>query len=176
MSDESRRLERAETSDRWTVGALHDYFERRFSDLEKRIDERFSGVEGRFSEIDTRFGQFAEERDRRYTEVNIEKEKALKIKETADLTALSLAREIQTYKDEKANELRSQIERERGTYATHDELSASVEKLETLVEPIAEYVHIARGRSTGASATVAWMFAGGGIAIALGSLIINFAR
>ena len=36
--------------------------------------------------------RFEDERDRRYTEVNIEKEKALKIKETADLAALSLAR------------------------------------------------------------------------------------
>ena len=49
------------------------------------------------------------ERDRRYAEVNIEREKALKIKETADLAALQLAREIQSYKDEKANELREQI-------------------------------------------------------------------
>lgn len=74
--------------------------------------------------------RFLEERDRRYTEVNIEKEKALKIKETADLAALSLAREIQTYKDEKANELREQINSERGLYATKDDLRAAVEKIE----------------------------------------------
>ena len=66
--------------------------------------------------------RFQEERDRRYTEVNIEREKALKIKETADLAALSLAREIQDYKDEKANNLRDQIGAERGTYATKDEI------------------------------------------------------
>ena len=64
--------------------------------------------------------RFEAERDRRYTEVNLEREKALKIKETADRAALELAREIQTYKDEKANELRSQIEGERGTYVTQN--------------------------------------------------------
>ena len=54
--------------------------------------------------------KFNHERDRRYAEVTQEREKALKIKEVADLAALQLAREIQTYKDEKANELRTQIE------------------------------------------------------------------
>ncbi len=75
-----------------------------------------------------------DERDRRYAEVNIEREKALKIKEEADKTALGLAREIQTYKDEKANELRSQIEREQGERATKDELRALGEKIEAKLE------------------------------------------
>ncbi len=66
--------------------------------------------------------RFAAERDRRYSEVNIEREKALKIKETADLAALSLAREIQTYKDEKANQLREQINSERNLYPTKSQL------------------------------------------------------
>jgi len=66
--------------------------------------------------------KFYEERDRRYTEVNIEREKALKIKETADLAALQLAREIQTYKDEKANQLREQINSERNLYPTKSQL------------------------------------------------------
>ena len=59
--------------------------------------------------------------DRRYREVNAEREKALRIKELADATALQLAREIQVYKDEKANELRAQIESERGNYITRPE-------------------------------------------------------
>jgi hypothetical protein len=66
------------------------------------------------------------ERDRRYFEVNVEREKALKIKETADLAALGLAREIQTYKDEKANELREQINSERNLYVTKDELVSAL--------------------------------------------------
>ena len=84
--------------------------------------------------------KFQMERDRRYTEVALEREKALKIKETADLAALQLAREIQTYKDEKANELRSQIERERGSYATQGDLRAAVEKLETAIAPVLTYI------------------------------------
>jgi hypothetical protein len=73
--------------------------------------------------------RFEKERDRRYSEVNIEREKALKIKETADLAALQLAREIQTYKDEKANELREQISRERNLYPTKDELASSIREV-----------------------------------------------
>ncbi len=56
-------------------------------------------------------------------------QRALQIKEKADEQALGLARDIQTYKDEKANELRSQIESERGTYATHIELASAVREL-----------------------------------------------
>lgn len=93
--------------------------------------------------------KFHEERDRRYAEVAIEREKALKIKEAADLAALGLAREIQTYKDEKANELRSQIERERGSYATKSDLQASVEKIEEALKPIQEFVSVARGQNRG---------------------------
>jgi hypothetical protein len=82
--------------------------------------------------------RFNEERDRRYAEVNIEREKALKIKETADFAALGLAREIQNYKDEKANELREQISSERGLYATNKD-----------IEPIKAYVSSQTGRGLG---------------------------
>lgn len=81
-----------------------------------------------------------EERDRRYAEVNVEKEKALKIKETADLAALQLAREIQTYKDEKANELREQISRERGLYATRDDLASTQREFQLALKPINDFV------------------------------------
>jgi hypothetical protein len=76
--------------------------------------------------------------DRRYTDVNIEKEKALKIKEEADKVALSLARDIQVYKDEKANELREQINNERGIYVTRSEM-----------KPLVDYVSSQQGRATG---------------------------
>jgi hypothetical protein len=65
--------------------------------------------------------RFFEERDRRYTEVALEREKALKIKETADETARILVAENQAYRDEKANELRAQIEGERGNYLSRSE-------------------------------------------------------
>lgn len=107
--------------------------------------------------------RFNEERDRRYTEVNLEREKALKIKETADLAALELAREIQTYKDEKANELREQISSERGLYVTHAEF-----------RPIADFISSQQGGSkvwnfmVGIALTltgflVAWLVRGGGV-------------
>lgn len=60
--------------------------------------------------------------DRRYSEVNVEREKALKIKQEADKLALDLAREIQTYKDEQANQLREQINSERNLYPTKSQL------------------------------------------------------
>ena len=82
--------------------------------------------------------RFYEERDRRYSEVNIEREKALKIKETADLAALGLAREIQDYKDEKANNLREQINAERGSYPTKAEM-----------KPFMDYITGLQGRDRG---------------------------
>lgn len=91
----------------------------------------------------------AAERDRRYTEVSQEREKALKIKEQADRDALGLAREIQTYKDEKANELREQISRERGLYVTQQELKGISDKIEAQMKPINEFVSSQQGRTTG---------------------------
>ena len=91
----------------------------------------------------------AAERDRRYAEVSAEKEKALKIKETADLAALELAREIQTYKDEKANELREQISRERGLYATREDLAAVQREIQATLRPLSDYVTAQQGRATG---------------------------
>jgi hypothetical protein len=92
---------------------------------------------------------FQAERDRRYAEVSVEREKALKIKEIADLAALELARQIQTYKDEKANELREQINSERGLYATKDDLGNAVREIRTLMAPLSEYVSSQQGRSSG---------------------------
>ena len=44
--------------------------------------------------------------------------------------ARGLERETQTYKDERANDLRSQIERERGSYATKDDIAALVSQFD----------------------------------------------
>jgi hypothetical protein len=112
----------------WTIDALREHFYM-------------------LREADIRFG---EERDRRYAEVNVEKEKALKIKETADLAALELARQIQEYKDEKANELRTQIESERGSMATKEDVIAAIKEVNTRIDPVAEYVSAQQGRSSGA--------------------------
>ena len=81
-----------------------------------------------------------EERDRRYSEVNLEREKALKIKEEADKAALGLAREIQLYKDEKANLLREQINSERGSFAMKTDLESAVRELNAKLEPVISFV------------------------------------
>jgi hypothetical protein len=113
--------------------------------------------------------ELTHERDRRYAEVNIEKEKALKIKEEADKAALGLAREIQTYKDEKANELRSQIERERGNYATRGDLVSAVEKIEAQMKPLGEYVQAQSGPRAITGATIVAVL--GAVAIVVGLFI-----
>lgn len=87
----------------------------------------------------------AVERDRRYAEVSIEREKALRIKEIGDAKALELERATQAYKDEKANELREQINSERLRYASKEDLSALADKLEISLKPIADFVAASRG-------------------------------
>lgn len=102
--------------------------------------------------------KFHAERDRRYSEVNIEKEKALKIKETADLAALGLAREIQTYKDEKANQLREQINSERGSYLNRTE-----------AKPLFDYVSSQQGSGKGSDKTLNYLL----MALVATNIIIN---
>ncbi|HXI95945.1 MAG TPA: hypothetical protein VNG04_07450 [Candidatus Acidoferrum sp.] len=87
------------------------------------------------------------ERDRRYAEVNIEREKALKIKETADLAALGLAREIQDYKDGKADNIREQNAGERHLYATKIEIDNLSTTFAVLVKPLSDYVAGQQGRT-----------------------------
>jgi hypothetical protein len=67
-------------------------------------------------------------------------QRALQIKETADERALLLQAETQKYKDEKANDLRSQIERERGGYATKNELAALADKVGVALRPLSDFV------------------------------------
>lgn len=124
--------------------------------------DRFSSVtlKEHFETILMLNERFLNERDRRYAEVNIEREKALKIKETADLAALQLAREIQSYKDEKANDLREQINNERGMYATNKD-----------IEPLKAYVSSQTGKGVGMNALAGWalslLMAGVAIAVYL---------
>ena len=53
--------------------------------------------------------------------------------------ALGLSRESQTYKDEKANELREQIAAERGLYTTKNDI-ASREYFDALHRPVIEFI------------------------------------
>jgi hypothetical protein len=102
----------------WTLDTLQEHW-----DAMREADQKFDA-----------------ERDRRYSEVNIEREKALKIKEEADKAALGLAREIQSYKDEKANQLREQITGERGSFASKEDLAAAMREITALIAPLTAYV------------------------------------
>jgi hypothetical protein len=120
-----------------------------------------------------------QERDRRYAEVNIEREKALKIKEEADRTALTLAREnqnlkdenqkqVQLYRDEKANELREQINKERNLYASKEDLANLLAAVDTKFEPLNNFVN----NQTGGDAKTARIMAMAiGVAVIIGAVI-----
>lgn len=103
--------------------------------------------------------RFYEERDRRYTEIAIEREKALRIKERGDEVALGLARDIQTYKDVQHNGLLEQLSGERGLYATKTDVVAVVEKIEATIKPLADYVTGQQGRSQGITAGTGYLLA-----------------
>lgn len=110
--------------------------------------------------------KFQTERDRRYTEVGIEKEKALKIKEIADLSALELARESQMYKDERNDQMRESSLKNNGMYATRDDLMIAfsksekalagvVEEMKTIFKPIQDHISADKGSQM----TIGKMFA-----------------
>lgn len=116
--------------------------------------------------------RFDTERDRRYMELQVEREKALKVKEEAHLRALELASTIQAYKDEKANELRAQINSERGLYASHSEVGAAIDKVNETLKPLIQYYQAQQGGprniTTQTIVTVVAVFGGVvGIVIAL---------
>jgi len=109
--------------------------------------------------------KFQTERDRRYAEVNVEREKALKIKETADLAALELARESQVYKDERNDAMREQTLASTGIYATHadvamvaDKMGKSInevaERMEAALTPLANFVANQQGVTKGSQVTI----------------------
>ncbi len=119
------------------------------ADLTVSLKEHFDTIR-RFEDL------LSEERDRRYTEVNIEREKALKIKEEADRRALELARENQTLRDEKANGLLELVKSERGGYATTKD-----------IEPIKSYISGQTARGIGLNSIFS-----GGIAILMAGIAL----
>lgn len=133
-------------AEEWTISTLKEYFE-----TLRKADERFQS-----------------ERDRRYCEVAHEREKALKIDEQGKKEAMQLAREIQTYKDEKANELREQINNERGLYATKGDLHTLSEKFDLAMKPVTAYVASQQGRSSGLNSGWAYLI---GVVTLIGAII-----
>jgi len=122
--------------------------------------------------------RFQAERDRRYGEVNVEREKALKIKETADLAALELARESQVYKDERNDAMREQTLASTGIYATHADVAMVAEKMgksiadvaermETALTPLANFVANQQGVTKGSQVTIGKIYAAIGAVTAI---------
>jgi hypothetical protein len=140
----------------------------------RRGDETIS-LQEHWEAIDKLREKFDNERDRRYSEVNIEREKALKIKEEADKAALGLAREIQSYKDEKANQLREQIGSERGSFATKEDLAAAMREIVASMQPLHTYVASMAGQAKQSESSrvnvVALVSIGYGIVATIGVVI-----
>src|SRR5580704_6907017 len=147
---------------------LREYFE-----ALRTGDQALRESEARFlAERDRRYHEVSAERDQRYAEVKAAEEKALKVKETADLKALDLASQIQTYKDEKANELREQISSERGLYVTRTELGSAVRELQATIKPLTEYATSDAGRTSGAATSRAQQHLNYNQLIGVGMMII----
>jgi hypothetical protein len=80
-----------------------------------------------------------EERDRRYAELQAERDKAEVIRAAN-----------QAYRDEKANELREQISAERGLYVSQTELKSAIAEITATLRPIVDFVSAQQGAKTGA--------------------------
>jgi hypothetical protein len=102
--------------------------------------------------------KFQDERDKRYADVATEREKALKIKETADLAALELARESQKYKEERNDAMREQTITDKGRYATHADVAMVVERMEKALRPLVEFVNGQQGATASGQITTSKMF------------------
>lgn len=89
-------------------------------------------------------------------------QRALQIKEQGDAKALNLERETQQYKDEKANQLREQINSERGLYVTKAEL-----------KPFTDYITAQQGQIKGSEITMGKVIAIVGISITILGFLIS---
>jgi hypothetical protein len=139
-------MSKSETHSKWTIETYVAH-----NEALRRADEKFH-----------------RERDRRYKEVNNEKEKSSKIQAVNEKNNLKLAREIQNYKDEKANELREQINSERLLYVRKTDLN----KYDEILKPIQEFVSVHRGAQAGTDKTIYYLLIIAGLAISLIGMIL----
>lgn len=116
----------AQTADGWTIGTYAIY-------------------QAALREADMRFDT---ERDRRIAEGAELRAVALKIKETADLAALTLARESQTLKEAQNDALRDKTLSESGIYATNASVTKAFDELRVSLQPLIDFVSAAKGAST----------------------------
>lgn len=110
--------------------------------------------------------KFQEERDRRYREIE-------QVKKEAEDKALHLARDIQIYKDEKANELREQINTERLLYVRKDDLKAIEDKYDALLKPLSNFVALKQGSIKGVDKALYYIIAIAGV---IAGILIAFFR
>ena len=160
--------------------SLREHLASRLHDSEVRLDQRHHDLrvaDWRFAqERDRRYTELETERDLRRMDVDAEREKAAIAVQHEKERALSLAREIQDYKDEKANDLRSQIESERGLYPTRSEMTAALEKIEVQLKPLSDYVTSTQGRGQGISTSARVLIGGLGIIATLMTIITIYSN
>jgi hypothetical protein len=113
-------------------------------------------------------------------------QRALEIKQKADEEALNLARQQQTYKDAKANELREQISSERGNYVSRAEYNvqeqSTSEKIQALsdkhdqdIKPLNDFMISQLGQSSSKLTSRGLLFSILGVIASYGTLIVLFA-
>ena len=132
------------TPNGWTLEALVEH-----NKIVREQDKEFLKL------LVTKVDGIISEHDRRYAEVNVEKEKALKIKETADLAALELARESQKYKEERNDAQREQTLGERGAYVTRNDLVTAIEGITKELKPLFVFMNNHDGKDRGSQLTAA---------------------
>lgn len=107
--------------------------------------------------------KFQAERDRRYSEGAELRAIALKIKETADLAALTLAREGSTLDQARLDALRDKTLGDSGVYATNASVSLALTDLKTSFEnalkPVVDYISNAQGAQKGSAVTKGEIYA-----------------
>ena len=133
-----------------------------------RISDRDHNEEMRRSNADHNEAMRAAD-DRRYAEVNVEKEKALLIKTTADDEAMRLARESQVYKDQQTDVMREKNLAASGVYATNTDLTTAVNKIEKALKPVFEFISSQQGINKGSTTTKGELYA----LIAAGTAIVG---
>ena len=117
------------------------------------------------------------ERDRRYAEGASLRAEALKIKETADLAALTLARESQTYKEQQADAMRDKTLGESGLYATTTSVNKMFDDVKTHLDealiPVFRFINKLEGATGATTATSNKQIAQAGLFIAAGAVIMK---
>jgi hypothetical protein len=99
------------------------------------------------------------ERDRRYEEVQVERDKAAALHRQLTDRALELARVNQLAKDVEHNGLIGQLREQRLDLASKTDLLSAVSKIEVAMEPLKSYVTSQTARGQGLSQWYGWIVA-----------------